>query len=131
MRLFRDQTSLAMALLRVGLATVLAYAAISSFVSPKDWVGYLPGFMTDLADAGALLKFFSGLELGLALWLLSGWRLELAGFACAATFAGIVVTNLALLEITFRDIALVFAALALSCLAWQRRQAVDAPKRKT
>lgn len=128
--LFRQATLPAL-LLRVGLATVLAYAAISSFASPEDWVGYFPGFMTDLVDSDLLLKLFSMLELSLAVWLLSGWRLELAGLACAVMFSGIVAANLALLEITFRDIGLVFASLALAAIEWQRKQTkVDASFRK-
>jgi hypothetical protein len=131
MRTPLHQPNLPAILLRVGLAIVLAYAAISSFVSPEDWVGYFPEFMTDLVDSDLLLKLFSVFELGLAAWLLSGWRLELAGIACAAMFSGIVAANLALLEITFRDIGLVFASLALAVIAWQRKQTkVDAAFRK-
>lgn len=118
-------------LLRAGLATVLLYAAISSFVSPEDWIGYFPEFLTDMVDAELLLKLFSLFELGLAAWLLSGWRTELAGLACAVTFSGIVLANLTLLEITFRDVALVFASLALAALGWQHKQAkVDASRSK-
>lgn len=120
-------------LLRLGLATVLAYAAISSFMTPDDWVGYLPSMLTDLLDANMLLKLFSAYELLLVIWLLSGWRLELAGLFCGATFAGIIVSNASLLQITFRDIALVFASLALASLAWGQKYGQltrKAPNRK-
>jgi len=107
---------LAMWLLRLGLSTVFLYAAISSFVNPEDWVGYLPNVLTEHFSATLLLKFFSAYELGLVVWLLSGVYLRYAGLLCALTLAGIVTSNFHLFAITFRDIALIFSALALSSL---------------
>jgi len=101
-------------LLRLGLATVFLYAAISSFVSPDDWVGYLPTFMIELVDADILLKFFSVYELILAGLLLTGVFTRYVGLLCAATLAGIVVFNFDLFAISFRDIGLTLAALALA-----------------
>lgn len=101
-------------LLRIGLAIIFLYAAISSFVNPQDWVGYLPGMLTERVSSDILLKLFSVYELLLAAWLLSGIYVRYAALACAATLAGIVVTNFELFAITFRDIALIFAALALA-----------------
>lgn len=117
-------------LLRLGLAIVFAYAAISSFVTPDDWVGYLPNVVTDLVDADILLKLFSTYQLVLAVWLLSGWRQEIVGLVCAATFAGIIISNTALLQITFRDIALLFASLALASLAMQKHGELTGRARK-
>jgi len=100
--------------LRLGLATMFLYAAISSFVSPRDWVGYLPSFMTDIIQAETLLKFFSVYELALAGLLLSGVYVRYVALLCAATLAGITAFNFGLLQISFRDIGLTFAALALA-----------------
>lgn len=104
-------------LLRTGLTVILLYAAISSFANPQDWVGYLPGMLTERISADILLKLFSVYELILAVWLLSGVYVRYAALLCAATLAGIVVTNFELFAITFRDIALIFAALALAVTA--------------
>ena len=100
-------------LLRAGLAFVFFYAAVSSFLSPGDWVGYFPLFMRQIVPATILLPFFSIVELILGVWLLSGWRVKLAALASALLLAGIVITNPLLLPITFRDIGLVCMALAL------------------
>lgn len=100
-------------LLRAGLAFVFFYAAISSFVSPSDWVGYFPLFMRQIIPATVLLPFFSIVELALGVWLMSGWKIKWAALAGAALLAGIVVTNPLLLPITFRDIGLICMALAL------------------
>lgn len=100
-------------MLRLGLAFVFAYAAISAFVTPRDWVGFLPTMMTDIVDADLLLKFFSTFELLLAAWLLSGVYVRLAGLVSALMMIGIVVTNPSVFIVSFRDIGLAFAGLAL------------------
>lgn len=106
--------SLSPLFLRLGLATVFTYAAVSSTVSPNDWIGYLPHILTDRVSSTILLKFFSVYELLLAVWLLSGVYVRFAGLLCAATLGGIVASNVSLLPISFRDIGLAFAALALA-----------------
>ena len=108
-----NRNNLTPVLLRVGLATVFLYAAISSFISPNDWVGYLPKIARDVVPAGILLSLFSTYQLVLVAWLLSGKYIKYAALLVALTLAGIVVTNFSLFAITFRDVALIFAALAL------------------
>lgn len=103
-------------LLRAGLATVFLYAAISSFLDPREWVGYLPSFLTNYVAAEPLLHGFSVYELLLAAWLLSGAYSRYAGLVCALTLGGIVAANFSLLPISFRDIGLMFAALALASI---------------
>lgn len=99
--------------LRIGLAVVFLYAAISSFISPNDWVGYLPSFVKELFPATVVLGIFSVVELVLAAWLLSGVYVRCAALLCIIMLLGIVVSNFSLLPISFRDIGLIFAALAL------------------
>jgi len=100
-------------ILRIALAFVFLYASISSFVSPSDWIGYMPKFMRGIVPDQLLLAGFSIYELGLALWLLSGLYAKYAALLTAATLAGIVALNPALLPITFRDVGLMIAAVAL------------------
>jgi len=99
--------------LRIGLAIVFLYAAISSFISPNDWVGYLPGFVRNILPETVVLGIFSVIELSLAAWLLSGVYVRFAALLCVIMLLGIVVSNFSLLPISFRDIGLIFAALAL------------------
>jgi uncharacterized membrane protein YphA (DoxX/SURF4 family) len=107
------KSNLTSALLRAGLATIFLYAAISSLKNPQDWIGYIPAFVRERVQGNTLLHVFSAYELLLALWLLSGKYIKLAALAAACTLAGIVLFNFSLFAITFRDIALIFAALAL------------------
>lgn len=99
--------------LRIGLATVFIYAAVSSTISPNDWVSFLPQIVRDNFSPMFVLKAFSVVELVLAVWLLSGVYVRLAGLVCAVMLGGIVVSNFSLFAISFRDIGLIFAALAL------------------
>jgi uncharacterized membrane protein YphA (DoxX/SURF4 family) len=112
-----ESSSLPALLLRVGLAIVFLYAAISSFISPREWIGYLPGLLTEHVAGTTLLHVFSVYELLLAAWLLSGVYTRWVALLCAATLAGIVTANFSLFAISFRDIGLIFAALALAALA--------------
>lgn len=106
-------------LLRTGLAVVFLYAAIASFLEPMNWIGFLPQFMKDIFPAEPLLSAFSVYELFLALWLLSGKKVVWSSLLAAATLCAIIVTNITQLEIIFRDIAILFAALALSALHYR------------
>jgi hypothetical protein len=108
-------------LLRGGLATVLIYAGISSLVTPEDWIGYLPGLVTDIIDGELFLKLFALYQLGLAVWLLSGYYLHFAALVALAMFSGILLGNLSLLAITFRDIVAICASAALASLSWPKQ----------
>lgn len=112
MKLFVKGSNVSL-ILRIALASVFLYAAISSFISPNDWIGYMPSFMRGIVPDSLLLGGFSMLEIVLSLWLLSGRNMIDASLVSAALLGGIVVLNPALLPITFRDIGLFIAALAL------------------
>lgn len=111
-----DQKRIVSLILRIGLAFAFFYASLAAFVSPNDWVGYLPQVIRNIVPGTTILPIFSSLELILAVWLLSSWRLTYAALAAAAMLGGIVILDPALLSITFRDVSLVFMAIALYAL---------------
>ncbi len=119
---FLQYKNLVSVLLRLCLATVFSYAAISSFISPNEWVGYLPPMLTNLVDPKLLLHIFSVYELALVVWLLSGVYIRYAALLCALTLGGIVVSNFGLFAISFRDIGLTLAALALAAEDFRKSQ---------
>ncbi len=102
--------------LRMGLAVVFIYAALGSTLNPDDWIGYLPQFLTAVFPAETLLLLFSVVELALAVWLLSGVYVRYAALVSFLMLAGITLSNFALFDISFRDLGLMFAALALAFL---------------
>jgi len=101
-------------LLRIGLVIVLLYAATSSLMHPEQWVGYLPSFIERMRDATSLLQTFAVLEILLSVWLLSGKYIRYAAIAVALLFLGIIFAQPSDLIISFRDIGLLFMALALA-----------------
>ncbi len=101
-------------LLRISIASVFLYAAASATLNPNNWIGYLPQFLRNIFPAKYLLWLFSFYELLLSLWILSGKKTFYAGILSAITLMGIITTNLGALDITFRDLAIFFAALALT-----------------
>ncbi|MBI2484384.1 hypothetical protein HYV71_04335 [Candidatus Uhrbacteria bacterium] len=103
-------------LLRVGLAAVFGYAGVAAFLQPTSWIGYIPEFLRESFDSRFLLTVFSGAEIIVALWLLSGRYLFMAGIISALAILGILTFNLGLFDVVFRDIAIFFAALALAYL---------------
>lgn len=103
-------------LLRIGIAVVFLYAAISAFIDPNEWIGFLPPLITENFKAETVLHIFSVIELVLAAWLLSGAYVRWAALFAAAMLSGIVVSNFSIFQISFRDIAIIFAALALAAM---------------
>jgi uncharacterized membrane protein YphA (DoxX/SURF4 family) len=100
-------------LLRIGLAFVFAYAAISSFQEPAAWVSFVPGFVTHFIQAKTFLDLFAVLELLLATALLAGKFVKYAAALAALSLVGLLVFNLNSLIVTFRDVGLTFMAAAL------------------
>ena len=100
-------------LLRVGLAACFLYAAIGAFRQPEAWISFVPHFTTNFVSAKTALDLISVFQILVAGWLLTGKHLRLAALASIALLTGIVAFNLNALLITFRDIGLLFMALAL------------------
>jgi len=71
-------------------------------------------FLRTAIPEAQLLYLFSGYEIILGLWLLSGKQLVMSSLFAFATLAGVVLLNLGALDLVFRDVGLAFAAAALA-----------------
>lgn len=89
-----------------------------SFITPTAWIGYLPGFLTGIIPAGLLLIVFSIIQLLLSTWLLSGKKTFFAAIVSVLILLGIIISNFSLLDIIFRDVAILFMALGLAALSY-------------
>ena len=110
-------------LLRVGIAFPFLYAGVSAIKTPTDWMGFFPLWAIHTArdifgkgGEGALMLIFSIAEIVLGVWLMSGKRIRTASVISVALLVSIVVADPVALAITFRDIGLACAALALAFL---------------
>lgn len=107
-------------LLRVAVALSFLYPPIDALFSPNDWIGYFPRFISTIPfDTHLFLHGFGLIEVGLAVWILSGRRVRIPALICAALLFAIVIFNMSQLQILFRDISIALAALALAF--WPRR----------
>lgn len=112
----KNPPKLASFILRISLALPFLYAAISSTLQPESWAGFLPSFIRNLLPVSLLLGAFSFYQACLTFWLFSGWRTKEAALFASATMVAITLANITLLDIVFRDIGLLLAALALYIL---------------
>lgn len=104
-------------LLRIAIALAFLYPAISSLITPAAWIGYFPHFMLGVVPDAVLLAIWSLVEVILALWILSGKWIFLPSLIACVALLGIVLFNLPLLDIVFRDVALALVALYLALTA--------------
>jgi|SRR5581483_9391862 len=103
-------------LLRIGVAFAFLYPPLDALHDPDSWIGYFPKFVTSFPiDPLVTLHSFDVLEIVLALWLLSGWKVRVPALIMAVLLIAIVAFNLPQFPILFRDLAIAFAALALAC----------------
>src|SRR6266496_2333199 len=109
-----EEMNVASWLLRIGLAFAFLYASVSQMQHPLAWTGYVPNFLTTHVDVMTILKITELYEFVLAIWLLSGIYVRAAGVLAALTLMGIIVTNTGQFIVTFRDVGLACAALALA-----------------
>lgn len=107
--------------LRLGLAIPFLYAAIAATLDPNSWIGFFPSWLQNIFPGGLLLGLFSLYELALSLWLISGKKTYYASALASLTLLAITITNLGALDIVFRDIGLLLAAIALTILSKLKR----------
>jgi uncharacterized membrane protein YphA (DoxX/SURF4 family) len=100
-------------ILRLGLCFVFMYAGFGSLFSPADWLWYIPAWIQLLVPATPLLLAHGFFQLFLGIWLLSGKKIVFAGLLAAAEMLTIVLINLGAFSVVFRDVGLLFSALAL------------------
>jgi len=102
--------------LRAAIAVPFLYAAVDATLQPEAWLGFMPSFLLKLLPRSILLLGFSLYELGLSLWLLSGYKTKYASGLAVLTLLAIIAANISALYIVFRDVGLMLAALGLHTL---------------
>lgn len=107
-------------LLRVGVAFALIYPAVSAFFTPDSWIGFFPPFVRDVLGSEATLEYalhlFGLLEVTLGVWILAGKKIFLPATIATLILFLIVVFNISLLDILFRDIPIMLMAMALALM---------------
>ena len=108
-------------LLRAGLAIAFFYAGISSFLNSTNWIGFVPNFIGLIISKEIFLMIFSGYQIFLGIGLLFDYKTFALSILSSITLFLILFGNIMNLEILFRDIAILFMALALIALSYRKR----------
>jgi len=107
-------------ILRVSLGVMYLYSGFDIMARPDIWEGFIPDWLYNGLGSDATVSLFlkaqGAIELGIALlflaWFLGKWGVRLAAMLAAVEMALILVL-LGVDSVTFRDIGLLGAALAL------------------
>jgi len=105
-------------ILRIGVAFAFLYPPINALTNPSDWIGYFPHFTRGIVPDEVLLHGFGIVEVIIALWILSGWKIFWPATLATLMLLAIVVFNMNNFVVIFRDlsIAAVSASLAIQSL---------------
>ena len=76
--------------------------------------------MRNIIDGNILLVFHHIFNIVLALWLLSGKKIFYAAILSSVAIFFITLFNLGAFDIVFRDIGLLFAAIALAVMHYEK-----------
>ena len=118
------QQKLADLTLRVGLAFSFLYPPLNALVDPTSWIGYFPQFVRGYVPEMTLLHSFGVIEIALALWLLSGWKVFYPATLMGLMLLGIVVFDSGDFQVLFRDLSIAAIALALALAHWKKTSPV-------
>lgn len=105
--------------LRLGLGFVFLFAAFSGFLHPQNYIHFIPELPIHIMSKEMMLQFFEIYELALVAWLLSGKFLLYGAILSALTISFLTAVNLGDFNILFRNIAIIFGAVALAILSWK------------
>lgn len=110
-------------LLRIGVAFAFLYPPLAALSDPTSWFSYFPRFIRDLPIPEAvLLHGFGLLEVVIALWILSGWRIFIPASLGTVLLLTIVVFNWNAFDAVFRDLSIAAMSTALAIEAWQKER---------
>ena len=103
-------------LLSIGLGITFLYAGIASLLDPTSWIGYLPAWTDVFAPADTLIVVHGIVQTLLGITLIVGIATRPVALIVALDIAGILAFY-GIDAVSFRDIGLFFAALALLSLS--------------
>ena len=108
-----DKLPLISFLFRASITSAYLYAGLGSLLDPNSWIGFLPGFMQNSGFGLTALTIFSIIEIILSIWIISGKKAYLSATTSSLIMFFIIIFNLELLDIVFRDIPILFASIGL------------------
>lgn len=102
-------------LLRAGLAFSFLYPALSAFIDPASWIGYVPPWVEPVMSREVFLLVFSPIEIVVALGIIF-WESVVPSLVAGLMLITIVVSNYNEFSVVFRDLSIACMAFALALL---------------
>ena len=107
-----------MLLLRVGVAFAFIYPAVSAFLVPTSWIGFFPQLVRDfIPNETLLISIFGISEILIAFWILVGKNIFFPSLLASIYLILIILFNINVFDVLFRDVAILFMTLALATLS--------------
>lgn len=105
----------AILLLKIGISFAFLYPAISAFINPALWIGYVPTWIDVFIPRDTFLPIFSAFEIIIAGGVLF-FNKAIPSVIAGIMLVSIVIFNRNEFSVVFRDLAIAFAAFALAIL---------------
>lgn len=118
-----DLNKVALVALRIGLGFAFLYPPINALSDPNAWIGYFPPFVKGYVPDVILLHTFGVVEIALAIWILSGWKVYIPSLVASMMLLAIVLFNPGNFQVLFRDVSLAAMALALAMISYGHERA--------
>lgn len=106
--------------LRAGLAFAFLYPPLNALADPNAWIGYFPSFVLGIVPELVLLHGFGLVEILIALWLLSGWKIFWPAALATLMLCGIVFFDSSEFQVVFRDLSIAAIGIALALRHYPR-----------
>ena len=100
----------------MGLTIVFLYSSIAILLNPSVWLGFIPSWLTNIIPEKIFLITHVIMNLIIGIWLLTGKKQFYASLIASLSLTVIIIFNLRVLDIIFRDIAILFSAISLMIL---------------
>jgi hypothetical protein len=109
-------------LLRFGVAFTFLFAACSAFYNPEPWIHYFPAFVRDAFSVSTLVATWGGAEIGIGLWLLSGYKIFIPSVAAVVLLSGVFFFDYHAMSIIFRNVSIIATSLSLAIISnpWRK-----------
>lgn len=102
--------------LRLGLAFAFIYPAVSAFIEPSNWIGFIPTFIRNLVSADIFLPIYSIAELIIGAGILLAKNPFYYTVSGAFVLGAVVILNIGSFDLVFRDVSIIGMAIALVML---------------
>lgn len=111
------KNSLAVLCLRLGLIFVFAYVPVASYLDPSAYYHYLPSWSSEIINRSQALNILSIYEIILVLWFIWGRYLVVPCILAVLVLTAIVGFNFPSFGVIFRNVSIIFSAIALALIS--------------